>query len=372
MTLTERVRPFVLLGGVDTLTGGGAGKLDGIATVSLPVPLNGFVVIGDDVYFYKLRAGTDAESSPSIIRPDDYAGGTNEKVWEQLDLAVTGASLPDADASTKGILQLTGDLGGTAASPEVNGAAKSFKFKNVVSVSHSTNQDDLAPTGHADAGIIRITNTNGIGLPINITGLAGGADGRFVVLQVVGSNPIVLKSETTSTAANRFGIQADLTLTPGNAAESSVLLMYDGNASRWRCFSPVGYLKLSGGTLSGGLGIGSGNLDVTNRILAGKWSNTISSLSYSATTDLDFDGISVRTLSLTGNVTFTTSNRVVGRMLKIYISCDGTGRTFTFPSWKWLQTAPTGIVASKKACLTLECVFGTADTDIVATYAEEP
>ncbi len=32
--------------------------------------------------FYQLRPGTDAESSPDILRPNDYAGGTNEVVWE--------------------------------------------------------------------------------------------------------------------------------------------------------------------------------------------------------------------------------------------------------------------------------------------------
>lgn len=36
---------------------------------------------------YELVSGTDAESSPNTIRPNDYAGGTNEKVWK---LAVIG------------------------------------------------------------------------------------------------------------------------------------------------------------------------------------------------------------------------------------------------------------------------------------------
>jgi hypothetical protein len=31
---------------------------------------------------FKLRAGTDAEVSPSIIRPDDYNASTNAKVWQ--------------------------------------------------------------------------------------------------------------------------------------------------------------------------------------------------------------------------------------------------------------------------------------------------
>jgi hypothetical protein len=39
---------------------------------------------------YELVAGTDAESSPSIIRPTDYNGSTNAKVWK---LAIIAAGL---------------------------------------------------------------------------------------------------------------------------------------------------------------------------------------------------------------------------------------------------------------------------------------
>lgn len=52
---------------------------------------------------YKLRAGTDAEDSPSIIRPDDYAGSTNEVVWERqftsLPSALSISSITLADTS---------------------------------------------------------------------------------------------------------------------------------------------------------------------------------------------------------------------------------------------------------------------------------
>lgn len=66
------------------LTGGGSTKLDGMATVGLSVPRLFTVVIGDQLRTYQLRAGTTAEAAPGIIRPDDYAGGTNEKIFIQL------------------------------------------------------------------------------------------------------------------------------------------------------------------------------------------------------------------------------------------------------------------------------------------------
>lgn len=91
--LTDLIRPLILLQDVTTLTGGGAGTLDGIETANLSVPVLGFAAItGMGISFYKLRAGTDAEASPAIIQPDDYAGGTNEKVWELIYASGSGTS----------------------------------------------------------------------------------------------------------------------------------------------------------------------------------------------------------------------------------------------------------------------------------------
>lgn len=86
MKLTEIVRPFVLLSRITTLTGGAAGALDGIPTVDLAAGVAGMVVVADEVYFFQLQASDDAESDPDVIRPDDFATTTNEKVWRRLDL----------------------------------------------------------------------------------------------------------------------------------------------------------------------------------------------------------------------------------------------------------------------------------------------
>lgn len=70
------------------LTGGGAGALDGLATLTRTVGQIVQFTTGTDTSFYQLKSGTDAESSPSIIRPDDYAGTTNEKVWKRLSIGI--------------------------------------------------------------------------------------------------------------------------------------------------------------------------------------------------------------------------------------------------------------------------------------------
>jgi len=99
-------------------------------------------------------------------------------------------------------------------------------------------------------------------------------------------------------------------------------------------------------------------------------SSSHSVLTYSATTDIDFSLDDYRTLSLTGNVTFTTSNRSAPLTVSIRIIADGTPRTFTFPAgWTFVGgIAPASIAASKVGILTMTC-FGVNDSDIVAAYA---
>lgn len=60
------------------------------------------VEIAPDVSPYSLVAGTDAETAPDIIRPDDYAASTNEKVWKRRTWA------PDAVQNRSAITGLTG------------------------------------------------------------------------------------------------------------------------------------------------------------------------------------------------------------------------------------------------------------------------
>jgi len=92
-------------------------------------------------------------------------------------------------------------------------------------------------------------------------------------------------------------------------------------------------------------------------------------LTYAATVDLNFSGNAVNVLALTGDVTFTTSNRAAPRGLQVIVSADASARTLTFPSnWIWLGTKPTTIAASKTGMLSLYCK-GTAESDVIAGWA---
>lgn len=94
------------------------------------------------------------------------------------------------------------------------------------------NVDNYAPTGLSTATVLRLSSD----ASRNITGLTGGAAGRVVVLHNVGSNAIVLKDDTTSTAANRFALTADINMT----ADSVAVLQYDATSERWRAVSGGG------------------------------------------------------------------------------------------------------------------------------------
>ena len=109
-----------------------------------------------------------------------------------------------------------------------------FLITGVISPTQITaNQNDYAPTGFSTATVLRLTSD----ASRNITGLAGGALGRYIIIHNVGSNPIVLvNSSGSSTAANQFLFSADITL----QANQSIALRYDGTSSRWRAIAGLG------------------------------------------------------------------------------------------------------------------------------------
>jgi hypothetical protein len=98
----------------------------------------------------------------------------------------------------------------------------------------TSNQDDYAPTGNATASVFRLSSD----ASRDITGIANGADGRVLLLMNVGSFDIVLKNDTTSTAANRFLFGTDHTLSAGQA----IALIYDATATRWKALHTTGIL----------------------------------------------------------------------------------------------------------------------------------
>ena len=107
----------------------------------------------------------------------------------------------------------------------------------------TSNTDNYAPTGLSTATVLRLSTD----ASRNLTGITGGADGRILVLLNVGSFPLVLKDNVTSTAANRFQLVGDLTL----QGDEGVILYYDSTSSRWRLLAPLYVAPTASTSLAG-------------------------------------------------------------------------------------------------------------------------
>lgn len=117
---------------------------------------------------------------------------------------------------------------------------------------------------------------------------------------------------------------------------------------------------------------GTLGLDTTDKPTFANVVITASAHTYAASMAIDFNGNGFRTVTLTGNVTFTTSNRAAGRSVTYKINPGASARTPTFPAgWVWIGATPTTFTASKIGILTVTC-WGTADTDVTASYNEQP
>lgn len=96
-------------------------------------------------------------------------------------------------------------------------------------------------------------------------------------------------------------------------------------------------------------------------------------LDYAASVVLNFAGSAFQTLTLGGDITFTTSNLAAGRSKTIRIIGDGSSRSLAFPvGWIFVgAAAPTTLAASKVAVLTMTS-FGTTDANVIAAYSAQP
>lgn len=108
----------------------------------------------------------------------------------------------------------------------------------------TSNQNDYAPTGINAVAVLRLA-TDASREITGIVNAGGHIAGRILTIINIGSNNIVLKNQSVSSAAaNRFLLGSDLTLTP----EQSITLYYDDTTDRWRPIHSLGGNGIYGGS----------------------------------------------------------------------------------------------------------------------------
>lgn len=153
----------------------------------------------------------------------DLASNTLTGTLAQFNTALSGADF----VSLAGSETLTNK---SLTSPVVTGTAdiqQAITFSGDITPAQITaDQNDYAPTGFSTASTLRLSTD----ATRTITSLAGGTDGRLILIENVGGFNIVLEDASASgTAANRFALGASLTLTPRDGC----ILRYDATDSRW-------------------------------------------------------------------------------------------------------------------------------------------
>jgi hypothetical protein len=213
-----------------------------------------------------------------------------------------------------------------------------------------------------------LTTYAGITPAANVQSLLAAADYSAMRTQlglVIGTNVQAYDADLTTYAGITPAANVQSLL---GAADYSAMRTQLGLVIGTDVIAPSG----NGSSLTGITQSQVSGLTTTDRPQFANVRSTHSTLTYAATTDIDLDTDGFQTLTLTGNITFTTSNRAAGRSKTIRIVGDSSLRTFTFPGWTFVgAAAPASLAANKDAILTITA-FGTADTDIVAAYAVEP
>ena len=97
-------------------------------------------------------------------------------------------------------------------------------------------------------------------------------------------------------------------------------------------------------------------------------------LGTSGTVNLDMASVhgTIQTITLTGNPTFTTSNRAAGREVTLIIAAGGSTRTITWPSWLVVGGALPTTLASGKTLVVSVTFVDTTDAAAVAAASVQP
>lgn len=198
---------------IDHAFSGAAGTKPGISTIAnLKSLLTTDKSVGIYVQFrdtgsadalrvYELVAGTDAEVSPDIIRPNDYAASTNEKVWKLAAVStsasvqsVTGDGVDNTDPDNP-IIELTASRTVTGTDSIVQtDSLKTIYFNSGSPFNFTIDQLTVnSETAFVNIGAGVVTFVAGAGVTISgVTSLPGSENTTAVILYRTATNPVIV------------------------------------------------------------------------------------------------------------------------------------------------------------------------------------
>jgi len=113
-------------------------------------------------------------------------------------------------------------------------------------------------------------------------------------------------------------------------------------------------------------GGGGGGAPVTRSVGTG--------LATTGTVNLDMEAVhgTIQTVALTGNPTFTTSNRAAGREVTLVLAAGGSARTLGWPPWIAVGAALPTTLNSGKTLVASVTFMDSTDAAAVAAAAVQP
>ncbi len=179
------------------------------------------------------KENTSNKSATTTLGTSDVLFPTQNAVKTYVDAQVASATIVDADATTKGKIQLAGDLGGTAALPTVPGLANKENTSNKSATTTLGTSDVLFPTQNAvktyvDTNITTV-NASNTALQATITANATAATTAIAAVQAdvdanetAANNALALKENTSNKSATTTLGTSDVLFPTQNAVKTYV------------------------------------------------------------------------------------------------------------------------------------------------------